>query len=291
MAFSNDGYFSNNIDEIPEGVLAWIEEEKESIKYVIENQLIQKDEIEMEWDYVTTIDSDNTSGRSTCATSIYQKGPLMTTTWGQGSTYNDLLPALCVPSNTNSTNKYLTGCVATSMAQVLKYYSKPSQFNYRQMPNNIGTPQTQALMLAAGLSVRMTYGCGASGANSGNIPDGFRNNFGYSSASYVVNNYNSNVIFNHILINKPVILTGGRKKNGLSWNYYTEGHAWVADGALFIHLRQPDASGNCLDYGFRFLHMNWGWDYNFDGWFNENNFNPSTSTFNYRRGMVINITP
>jgi hypothetical protein len=39
------------------------------------------------------------------------------------------------------------------------------------------------------------------------------------------------------------------------------------------------------------LHMNWGWDGDYNGWYNYNNFNPGSHTFNYKRGMVYNIKP
>jgi hypothetical protein len=43
--------------------------------------------------------------------------------------------------------------------------------------------------------------------------------------------------------------------------------------------------------------MNWGWGRSGvfsnapNGWFNENNFNPSNMTYNYNRKMIYNIIP
>ena len=48
--------------------------------------------------------------------------PLLTTRWEQGSPYNNNCPT--APS---SSNHCLTGCVATAMAQVMKYYQYPDK--------------------------------------------------------------------------------------------------------------------------------------------------------------------
>jgi hypothetical protein len=293
-AFSEEGYFSNNIDEIPDPVVSWMEEEKESVKYVIDNQLTQKVQIKEEWDFV----SNTTTTYATCSNGFFQKGPLMTTTWGQGIGYNNLIPVFC--SNPSYGNRPPTGCVTTATAQVLKYHHKPNSiYDYSQMPNNYGSYQTQALMFNTGLALGISYNsCESSGTNTENISSVLMNIFGYSNVVYLTA-YNTSLIFNQILVNKPVILRGGRRRDGITypWNYYTGGHAWVADGCLFVVLQVPNGSGNCDSYGFNFLHMNWGWGdlgiddiKNYNGWYNENNFNPGTSTYNYGRGTVY-ITP
>ncbi len=62
-------------------------------------------------------------------TNFYQRGPYITTVWDQGCGYNDLsenlgctsYPRAC-PSNYNAP----TGCVATAMAQIIKYWAHPT---------------------------------------------------------------------------------------------------------------------------------------------------------------------
>jgi Peptidase C10 family/Spi protease inhibitor len=291
LAFSEEGKFSNNIDEIPDPVVSWMEEEKESIQYLKESTLTQIAEIKLEWDYLLTV----TGNPNLCENLFVQKGPLLQTKWNQGSSFNNLIPFYC-PNGSNAP----TGCVPTAMAQVMKFHQKPNSYNWGQMPNDYGTLHTQTLMWHLGQSLGMvtpfgnSYSCDGSSANSGNIPGSFVNTFGYSNANYTTIGYSPNYAFYDISLNKPVILTGGRRRAGVQWpwNYYTDGHAWVSDGFLYVILKAPDNIGNCQQYGFRFLHMNWGWGpYGYNGWFNENNFNPSTYTFNYQRGIVHNITP
>ena len=48
--------------------------------------------------------------------------PLLTTRWEQGSPYNNNCPV--APS---SSNHCLTGCVATAMAQVMRFYQYPDK--------------------------------------------------------------------------------------------------------------------------------------------------------------------
>jgi hypothetical protein len=286
LAFSEDGKFSENIEEIPDPVVSWMEAEKESIQFLKESNLTQTLPIRLEWDYLLTI----TGNPFLCENLIIQKGPLLQTKWGQGFGYNNVIPISC-PSS--SGGRPPTGCVATAMAQVMKFHQKPTNLNWSQMPNTGGSFDTQALMYNAGIAVQMNYTCNGSGADSGKIPGALMNTFGYSNVTYTINAYSSNTVFQNISQNKPVILTGGRKRNGITWpwNYYTDGHAWVADGSLFIILKSPDSNGVCQEYGFRFLHMNWGWGenpfFNYNGWYNENNFNPGASTYNYRRGMCL----
>lgn len=158
------------------------------------------------------------------------------------------------------------------------------------MPDDYGNFFTQQLLYGIGQAVETNYACGGSGTNSNHIPERLTETFGYNYAQYSII-YNPTTIYNQIAINRPVILTGGRKRNGTTWpwNYYDDGHAWVSDGFVFLILKARDANGACQTYGLRMLHMNWGWGpgpYNYNGWYNENHFNPGANTFDYRRGTV-----
>ena len=114
LAFSEEGKFSNNIDEIPDPVVSWIEEERESIKDIKDSNLTQLPEIHLEWDYLLT-----TSGNpNLCETLFLQKGPLLQTEWGQGEGFNNLIPYPCASGN----GHVPAGCVPVAMAQVMKYY-------------------------------------------------------------------------------------------------------------------------------------------------------------------------
>lgn len=56
-------------------------------------------------------------------------GPLLPTTWGQGCSYNNLCPSRnCTNICFNNPSAW-TGCVATSMAQVIRYWQPNNSYN------------------------------------------------------------------------------------------------------------------------------------------------------------------
>jgi len=283
LAYCDEGVFSTNINEIPEPVQSWMEEEKEISQAVKIENSIQTPEIKLDWDSALNklpppIDPN------WCTGNFYQKGPLLTTAWDQGYSYNNLIPMDCPNS---SGGKAPTGCVATAMAQIMKYWHKPNSYNWNNMQNFDGTIDTQILMRDIG-SGWINYGCSASSQESSNIPGRF-NQLGYQ-ASFTTN-YSASLITQQLNWNRPVIISGGRKKDGISWNMYTGGHAWVCDGYQQIDIRYMDENNNCQGWGYLYLHMNWGWGGYCNGWYNAHNFNPSTYTFNFQRKIVYNITP
>ncbi|EOG6905648.1 C10 family peptidase [Flavobacterium psychrophilum] len=283
LAYCDEGAFSTNINEIPEPVQSWMEEEKEISQTVKIENSIQTHEIKLDWDSALN-KLPPPKDPNWCTDNFYQKGPLLTTTWDQGSTYNNLTPMVCPNS---SGGRAPTGCIATAMAQIMKYWHKPNSYNWINMPNSYGTVDTQSLMRDIG-NGWINYGCNGSSQQSNNISGRF-NNFGYNAS--FTDNYSASLITQQLSWNRPVIVTGGRKKDGISWNMYTEGHAWVCDGYQQIDIRYMDENNNCQGWGYLYLHMNWGWGGYCNGWYNAHNFNPSTYTFNFKRKIVYNITP
>lgn len=295
LAFSDINKFNTNSSEIPEEVIDWMESKKKQVQYTIDNNLKQSKSIALEWGKVTTEvngtsekqQSKNILGRIdpnpiTCDNIHIVKGPLLNTSWGQWDGYNNLLPYSCAYTYYNG-GKVPTGCVATSMAQVMRYFKKPNTYNWGNMPTGYGTYDTQLLMKNAGTSVSMQYGCSGSGAYSANIASALKNTFGYSNASYTTT-YNATIITNNIDVNKPVILGG--------FPTSSSGHSWVCDGYQSDTYYEKDALGNCIGTAVTtlYLHMNWGWDSSNDGYYAYNNFNPGTSSYNNNRSIVYNIT-
>jgi Peptidase C10 family/Spi protease inhibitor len=285
-AYSDEGAFSENIAEMPDPVVTWLEEEKKVIETLQTSVEAPKAAIQYEWNYLLNV----IGNPGVCQNILIQKGPLLKTRWGQWSGYNNLIPFNC----SNTSGKVPTGCVATAMAQVMKFHEYPTNYNWSTMPNNFGTTSTQWLMWDIGVNIGMNYTCDGSGAQSYNIPSTFINTFGYSNSIFGV--YNPDIAVNQLTVNKPIILAGGRRRGGVyfPWNDYVNGHAWVCDGYKLLILRAPQPNGTCFNWGFRFLHMNWGWGdnvNNYNGWFNDNNFNPNGGDYNYGRRMVYNIIP
>lgn len=223
-------------------------------------------------------------------TTEYTVGPLLGSIhWGQGCTFKEQTPN---ESCSGCSNNALTGCVATAMAQVIRYWQYPTSYSYTLMPNTSGNIHVQTLMRDCGDEVDMDYGCDASGARMNKVDNALRNDFDYGTASY--GDYDFSTMKSNILANKPVILGGFHTRNRhnvlfITWYSYADGHAWVADG---IHrIGDNCSSGN-------FIHMNWGWrninsSANHNGWFTASNWNIPAVGFNfqYAKDMVYNIHP
>lgn len=202
--------------------------------------------------------------------------PLVQTTWDQGAPYNDLCP----------TGTY-TGCVATAMAQAMKYHNYPevgvgyvsTTYNNKTLSMNLAntpfawddmlntypskTSGTEAqrtavatLMKAAGYSVKMNYGTNASGALSLAMPNAFVNNFNYDKGTQIVTRcyYTDDqwieMIYNELAAARPVVYSGSGDGGG---------HEFICDGF--------NAANN-------YFHFNWGWSGAYDGYFSINNMVP-----------------
>ncbi len=293
LAFSETDNFKSDLNELPPPVADWLQNEIDWVKYVKDQEnLIQSEPIKADWDFASNKAVPPPPGPAPCDDIVIQKGPLLTTNWDQGCSYNNLLSDC---SNVNSCNKVYTGCVATAMAQVMKYWHKPNSYNWNNMPNLYGTIDTQHLMKDVGASVNMSYGCSSSEATNQSIVPAFMYQLGYNATRTQDFLSNYNTIVQNIDWNRPVILTGASKRSGLTWpwNYEYNGHCWVCDGYISYTIFERDDMNNCTGggWGYLFFHMNWGWGGYLNSWFAFNNFNPGTSTFNYNREIIYNITP
>jgi hypothetical protein len=185
----------------------------------------------------------------------HQVGPLMTTTWGQLCLYNSL-----VPESGNFCEKAPTGCVATSMAQIMKFHNFPSTlFSFNLMPNRListtstnGVNAVATLMEDCGDRVDMDFGPDESGADTGDVESALEE-LGYST-DVAYSDYTETLHLENINNNRPVILRGCTDVSCfLGWCWGTGScHAWVSDG-------YQKSRNSC--YGIKTLwHMNWGWD-------------------------------
>ncbi|MCK5762571.1 MAG: C10 family peptidase [Clostridiales bacterium] len=273
-----------NIDSMPHNFLFWLYDEAMAIEFARNNNLEQTAEVKYEW-YSISMQFEPPGGTPWECPNAYfeEKSPLLTTAWGQGSSYNNLCPYFGCDGNGHA----LTGCVATAMAQIMRYHEHPTDYNWSNMPDNYGTYDTQSLMSDAGVSVNMDYGCVSSGAYSWKVDDALEDDFNYSNATY--GNFNHYTIKSNLQQNKPVYLRGKR----ISGNSYI-GHAWVCDGYQAGHICVFDDYGNIIgEYDYLSFHMNWGWAPTYPNtWCGVNNFAaPNGYAYNYHKKMVYNITP
>lgn len=219
LAYSDISSFPTDIDKYPSGLVGWLANSKEIVKDVRKNGELPSDFSQWEQSSIqSTInkisgtavnfqgdskkeDPIDPGHRDNSSTRV---GPLLSTVWGQWGGYNNQVPHL----NCDSSNgRAPVGCVATAMAQIMKYHEYPLNYNWSNMPNNFGTSSTASLMADIGTSVGMDYSCGGSGAGFDDSAASFTSDFGYQSAS--LSDYNRNTVTNNISNNRPVILGGG----------------------------------------------------------------------------------
>ena len=209
--------------------------------------------------------------------------PMITTTWGQGTPYNDLCPVL-------NGQHCLTGCVATALAQVINYNRwpqgptnsvaafkpqrlginmpqlEPTSFNWDNMTN----ADVARLMLYCGQAVEMDYGLDASGASSYRQSGALIKVFGFSQTAHEIyrGSYSDeeweDIIYNEMAESRPVVYDGDSNGSG--------GHAFVVHG-----------------YKDGMFYINWGWDGNEDGYFRLTGLNTSSGNFNDNQIATISI--
>ena len=105
IGYADSGTFDEG--NMPSNLKAWLDEYKRQIEYVEANKI-------------------DAVSKQTRATSMAAIQPLVKTTWGQNSPFNDLCPSVNVSGEKQTCP---TGCVATAMAQILKYHEWPQNMS------------------------------------------------------------------------------------------------------------------------------------------------------------------
>ena len=221
--------------------------------------------------------------------------PLLTTKWNQHSPYN----LLCPYDEVNDALS-VTGCVATAMAQIMRYHEYPSAYNWSLMKDDYDSGdeseaanEVAKVMKDAGQSVYMEYSANGSSANGDCVSEAFRNIFGYAlSTEFVIRAYYSaqewdELIYGNLKNKMPVIYSGRAidiDNSGGSLKGVDAGHTFVVDGY--------DGKG--------LYHVNWGWGGLSDGFFLLSLLNPEnqgaggtsgSEGYTIRAAAVVGIQP
>ncbi len=291
LAYSTNNTF--DMARLPENASDWLRGYDEQIEVAIELADLPSHDIAEKWSVL----KNGKQMSSMRATPVV--GPLLSTTWDQTSPYNNLCPS----------GTY-TGCVATAMAQIMKFWNYPehgvgshsyshptygtlradfgsTSYEWSNMTNNYSPSSSDAaktavatLMYHCGVSVNMNYGTDGSGAVTAYVADALKNYFNYDKSIYYTlrANVNDDVEWVNMLKNS---LDNGRplQYNGRS---SSSGHSFVCDGY--------DTDGN--------FHFNWGWSGYCDGYYAINNLVPGTGgsgagqgSYNDEQGAIFGIQP
>ena len=233
--------------------------------------------------------------------------PLVHTKWNQLAPYNDLCPTI--------DGKHCpSGCMATAMAQIMKYHNYPlhgtgsysykqenikktisadfgaTTYNWEAMLDeyNANSPAASrtavaTLMYHAGVSVDMEYALDGSGAVDFNAATALIHYFNYDKGiMYLERGYYSlpewkNIVYNELRVKRPVLYFGVSEDGG--------GHAFVCDGYQYRD-------------GEDYFHINWGWSGMSDGYFLLTALDPdsqgiggSTGGYDFYQSIITGIQP
>lgn len=259
LGYSHD--FSFKTEHMPVNVQDWLASLNDEIQYAIDAKLETPETTRQEWELLCQGQLPAPQHRS-------KVEPLVKTHWDQYEPYNNLCPG-----------GSLTGCVATAMAQVMKFWDWPYKgtgsysyvhSTYGQLSANFGntvydwdnmvgemyynSPASQqtavaTLMYQCGVAVDMDYSPSGSTAFTDRIGRALYTYFGYSQNTMnwvVAADYNANawvaLLKAELDEGRPIVYRGQGDGGG---------HAFVCDGY------------DTYDY----LHFNWGWSGWCDGYY------------------------
>lgn len=205
---------------------------------------------------------------------------LVTSSWGQDAPFNDQCPEMDNGKNA------VTGCMATSISQLINYYEYPAQFEgtYSYIDNNKtrsidfsdftidynllrddysrkqGTTEERAevahLMMGVGHALNMSYGS-LSGTITEMAVRGLNKNLGHAKAQSLLRKHYTldewNEVIQYELTNQRPIVFDGHSSTG--------GHSFIVDGV------RSDG----------YYHVNWGWDGMANGYFDVSIMHPETT--------------
>jgi hypothetical protein len=292
LGYTDEGDF--DITELPVNVKGWLDFYDDEIKSLSESIPQSDESITSTISKVTAVTDDN----------LKPIAPLLgNIKWNQNYPYNNQCPVI----NTSTGERAATGCVATGMAQVMKYYKWPVQgtgtstytisslgvtksvdlanapYDWGNMTDTYSTSSANAqinaiatLMYQCGVAVNMDYGRSSS-ASTSNMASALINNFGYDSnlqlynRDYCTRSEWISLLNTELNLSRPVLYSGNSDYGG---------HLFVCDGY----------NSNGL------YHFNWGWGGNANGYYEISALdtdNPgtilSTVGFNINQSIVVGL--
>lgn len=285
LAQSDEGFIETEITS-PEARY-WFENYSKQIAHIIAAKVVNAESLS-QWENIL-----NNGVKAPTA----DVAPLTTTTWNQTGLYNFYCP---YASGTSGT-KVPTGCVATAIGQIMKYYNFPAMgvgkhsyshatygllsanfdtaYNFSVMTNTATSGSYKSiatLLFHAGVAVDMDYSASESGAYSESVPLALCKYFNYDNTTITLankSNYSDAdwkaLLESELNAQRPVYYAGSDP---------TGGHAWVCDG---YQITSTDT----------YFHMNWGWGGANNGYFVIGALNSGNGNFNSDNAIIYGIKP
>jgi PKD repeat protein len=288
IGYSFEGHY--NLENPPPALAQFMRNMEDQVAYVISQGIAPEAKVALDWDRYGS--PDFLPDRN-----IMDVGPLITVNWDQGCYYNEMCPT----DYTATGNCYhaLTGCGATAMAQIMKYYSYPSQgtgehgydhatygyiyanfgastYDYSSMPASVTSSNAEVakLIFQCGVAQDMDYGPTSSGSYATAIDAAFKAYFDYSADAQwkLLQDYTlaawQTMLRAELDASRPVLYRGADANNN-------NGHFFNCDGYQ----------------GTDYFHINWGWSGNSNGYFLIDNLAPGSYNFSYYQMAIFNLHP
>jgi len=319
LGYSDESNFDTA--RMPIQLKEWLGGYSKQISSIIKNKIIATDDIKSKWQELKTPPSRRQFeefGITTFGTPVV--GPLIQTTWDQSPDWltTGQYNALC-PYDSVNKGRSVTGCVATAMAQVMKYWNYPTKgvgfhsytpknsylglqsvnfgntsYQWGSMPLQLTSTSTNnqinavaTLMYHCGVSVNMNYSSNESGAWV--TTDGGKHTYCAENALKDYFDYDTSL-------------------QGLARIDYSDS-AWLSIIETELNSKRPviytgqgTGGGHCfVADGYEnnnLIHFNWGWSGLDDGYFEIDSLNPESlgtgggdGGFNSGQVAIIGIQP
>ena len=271
----------------PAGFSFWMEKYSEQVEYAINHKNEASDRIKAVWGKYSDKNFTPKKGNSGVE-------PLLSTTWGQGCYYNTAFPE----EEQGQCGHLYTGCVATAMAQIMKYYNYPESgtgsygyntnygyveadfentvYNWNEMENHL-TDENEAvatLMFHSAISLSSQFFPEGTGAYDTTVPGALFKYFKYKDDAQFLfrDEYPGDwkaLLRSELDEHRPVLYGAVAEAKTLY------GHSLVCDG-------YQDTA---------FFHFNWGSGGNYDGYFYLDTLTAAGLNFNKFQDAVVGIEP
>ncbi len=305
LGYSDENSFGT--DMMPENVYSWLKDYDNQIKAFVDKEIKASSDVRAKWQNLKA----GIAAEEKAANSI---SPLIETKWNQSNPYNALCPKV------GSQTTY-SGCVATAMAQVMKYWEYPTHgmgihsytwnnqtlsadfgtttydwgnmedvYNYYYYSGNnytfVTTNAVQnnavaTLMYHCGVSVDMDYGTNGSGAVTAHVADALKTYFNYKPTAIFKNRTGYDKDAWIAMLLED--LSAGRPVQ------YSGSDAGGGGGHSFV----------CDGYDAEDLfHFNWGWAGHYDGYYSIDAMEPGIGgigagqgIYTANQGAIFGIEP
>lgn len=284
LAYSFDSNYTG--ENLPPGFKFWITHYEEQIFFAIEKKLTPTKELKAIWDKYTS---------ESFVPDIKITGiePMLQTTWSQGCYYNSQFPV----DSTAPCNHLWTGCVATAMGQVMKYYNYPkngkgshgynssygwveadfenTEYDWAGMKNNLNEENNPVaeLLYHAAIGINSQFFPNGTGAFDFDARDALVEYFDYKNDAQFFwrDSYQGDwkeMLREELDAGRPLLYGGADSQT-------SSGHTLVCDG-------YQDTS---------FFHFNWGWNGTYNGFFYIDSLIAGNNFFDIQHDAVVGLAP